>query len=207
MRLLGEGTVQPIIDATIARRPRLRPAAAALALLLLSLAAGTVHGETLLTGFGGVAFGGATDRTRGSYGGALGFLGAGVLGFEVEFCTTPEFFGNARQDVFSDNNVLTLMGSVLLAAPSGPVRIYGAAGAGLLKTRLEDPDRLFSIDSNDFGINVGGGLLAYLGDHVGLRADARYFRDLQDAVPDGEFDIDLGEVDYWRVVGGITLKF
>ena len=186
----------------------LRPAAGVLTLLLLlSLAAGTVHGETLLTGFGGVAFGGATDRTRGSYGASLGFLGAGVVGFEVEFCTTPEFFGNARADVFSDNNVLTLMGSVLFAVPSGPVRIYAAAGAGLLKTRLEDPARLLRIDSNDFGINVGGGLLAYLGDHVGLRADVRYFRDLQDADPDGAFDIDLGEVDYWRVVGGITFKF
>jgi hypothetical protein len=186
--------------------PDRRRAAAALALLLW-LAAGTAGGETLLTGFGGVAFAGATDRTRGSYGGALGFLGAGVLGFEVEFCATPEFFGNAREDVFSDNNVLTLMGSVLLAAPSGPVRIYAAGGAGLLKTRLADPDRLLSVDSNDFGINVGGGLLAYLGDHVGLRADIRYFRDLQDADPDGEFDIDLGEVDYWRAVGGITFKF
>ena len=42
---------------------------------------------------------------------------------------------------------------------------------------------------------------------TGLRADIRYFRDLQDADPDGEFDIDLGEVNYWRAVGGITFKF
>ena len=66
---------------------------------------------------------------------------------------------------------------------------------------------MFSIDSNDFGINVGGGLMLFFSDHVGLRADARYFRDLQDADPDGEFDLDLGTLDYWRVVGGITLKF
>ena len=98
--------------------------------LALALGGGTLHAETLLTGFGGVAFGGATDRTRGSYGGALGFLGHGILGCELEFATTPEFFGNAREDVFTDNNVLTLMGSILLAAPAGPIRIYGAAGRG-----------------------------------------------------------------------------
>jgi opacity protein-like surface antigen len=179
----------------------------ALAVLLL-LGVGSAQAETLLTGFGGVAFSGATDRSRGTYGAALGFLGGGVFGFEFEFATTPEFFGNAEDEgLFTDNNVATLMGSILLAAPAGPVRIYGAAGAGLLKTRLADPGRLFSIDSNDFGINVGGGLIAYLGDHVGLRADIRYFRDLQDVDPDGEFDLDFGNVDYWRAVAGITFKF
>ena len=142
-------------------------------------------GRDALTGFGGVAFGGVTDRSRGTYGGSLGFLGGGVFGFEIEAATTPEFFGNASSNVFTNNNVLTLMGNLLLAAPAGPVRIYGTAGAGLMKTRLEDPDRLFSIDSNDFGINVGGGLIVYVSNHVGLRGDVRYFRDLQDADPDG----------------------
>jgi opacity protein-like surface antigen len=169
--------------------------------------AGSARAEVMLTGFGGAAFGGATDQSRGTYGGAIGFLGAGVFGFEIEAATTPEFFGNGDRNVFTKNNVVTLMGSFLLAAPAGPVRIYGAAGAGILKTRLEDADRLFTIDSNDFGINVGGGVIAYLGGHVGLRADVRYFRDLQDTDPDGRFDIDLGKLDYWRAVGGITLKF
>ena len=175
--------------------------------LFMVVGAGSASAEVLLTGFGGAAFGGSTNQTRGTYGGAIGFLGAGVFGFEIEGATTPEFFGNADSNVFTKNNVVTLMGNFLLAAPAGPVRIYGAAGGGILKTRLEDPDRLFSIDSNDFGINVGGGIIAYLGGHVGLRADVRYFRDLQDIDPDGQFDIDLGKLDYWRAVGGITIKF
>jgi opacity protein-like surface antigen len=180
--------------------------AATLALLPLLLAA-PVCGETLLTGFAGVAFSGDAGKTPGSYGGALGFLGTGAFGFELEFGTTPQFFGPASGHVFTDNNVLTLMGSWLLATPPGPLRLYGALGAGLLKTRLDDPDRLLSIDSNDFGIGVGGGLIVSLGDHFALRGDARYFRSLQDPDPDGKFDIDLGNLDYWRVVGGITLKF
>jgi opacity protein-like surface antigen len=175
--------------------------------VLLLLGASSARAEILVTGFGGVAFGGATTESRGTYGGALGFLGAGVVGFEIEGATTPDFFGTAGGGAFTENNVLTLMGNLLLAAPAGPVRIYGTAGAGILKTRLEDPDRLLSIDSNDFGINVGGGLIVYLGDHVGLRGDVRYFRDLQDADPDGAFDVDFGNVDYWRGVAGITFKF
>jgi opacity protein-like surface antigen len=178
----------------------------ALALVLLAGDA-SVHAETLLTGFGGVALGGATERNRATYGASLGFLSHGILGFEAEFATTPEFFGSAQANVFTDNNVVTLMGSLLVAAPAGPVRLYGAAGAGLFKTRLADRDRLFSIDSNDFGINVGGGVLISPSAHIGLRADVRYFRDLKDSNPDGLFDLSLGHVDYWRVVGGVTLKF
>ena len=175
--------------------------------VLLLLGAGSARADTLVTGFGGVAFGGAADESHGTYGGAIGFLGSGVFGFEIEGATTPNFFGSAGQGVFTENNVLTLMGNIMLAAPAGPVRIYGTAGAGLLKTRLEDPDRLFSIDSNDFGINLGGGLIVSLGNHLGLRGDVRYFRDLQDADSDGDFDIDFGNLDYWRGVAGITLIF
>jgi opacity protein-like surface antigen len=192
----------PFRPAPATRWRRLRRAALA---VLLALAAGPGFADTLLTGFAGGAFGGATDRTRGTYGGALGFLGDGPVGFELEFAATPDFFGEG-EGVFSKNNVLTGMGSLLLASP-GRLRIYAAAGAGLLKTRLEDPDQLLSVDSNDFGINVGGGLLVDLSDHVALRGDVRYFRDLQDDEPDGDFDLDLGNVDYWRVVGGLTLKF
>jgi len=174
--------------------------------LLLSLAPGRLAAETQLTGFAGVAFAGHTEDSRGSYGGALGFMGD-VVGFETEFATTPDFFGRGGEGVFTENNVLTLMGSLLLATPPGVVRVYGAFGGGLFKTRLEDPNQLANIDSNDFGLNAGGGLLVALGDHVSLRGDVRYFRDLQDTDPDGEFDVDLGEIDYWRAVGGITLRF
>src|SRR5262245_741081 len=184
--------------------PMMRRHLAALAALGL-LWARPAAADTLLSGFAGAAFGGSTQRSRGTYGGSLAFLG-NVAGFEVEFATTPDFFGESREDVFTDNNVLTLMGSLLVAFPPGPVRVYGVVGGGLLKTPLADPGNLFDVDSNDFGINAGGGVLIFLGDHFGLRGDIRYFRDLQND-DDGDFDIDFGNVDYWRAVGGITLKF
>ena len=111
-----------------------------------------------------------------------------MLGFEAEFATTPEFFGDSQTaDLFTKNDVVTLMGSILLAVPAGPVRLYGAAGAGLMKTRIEASDVFFDVDSSDFGINVGGGLIGYLGSHVGLRADIRYFRDLSDLDSNEDF--------------------
>src|SRR5262245_30799434 len=177
----------------------------AASVMLLVLAAGSARADVLLTGFGGAAFGGVTDRSRGTYGGALAFLG-GLFGFEFEFATVPDAFGPGGEGVFTQNDIVTLMGSFMLASP-GPVRLYGAGGAGIMKTRLADPNRFFDVDSNDFGINVGGGIIGYVGEHFGLRGDVRFFRDLQDPTPDNGFDIDLGNVDYWRVVGGLTIKF
>jgi hypothetical protein len=178
---------------------------------VMLLGATTARAEVILTPFAGAAFGGVTERSRATYGVALGFLGNGVIGFEAEFATTPEFFGDsAHSGVFTKNDVVTLMGSVLLAVPAGPVRLYGAAGAGLMKSRLEAPDLLSDVNSTDFGINVGGGLIGYVGSHVGLRADIRYFRDLSDLNPSGDivdFNLALGKVDYWRAVGGLTFKF
>jgi hypothetical protein len=177
----------------------------ALLVVLLVLAGGPLFADTLLTGFAGVAFGGSTNTSHGSYGGAIGFLGHGPVGFEIEFGVTPDFFGESTGFIFTKNNVVTGMGSLLLATP-GAVRIYVAGGGGLMKTRLEDPDNLLSIDSSDFGINAGGGLLVSLGDHLALRGDVRYFRDLENNQPSG-LDLDLGHVDYWRAAGGLTLKF
>ena len=178
---------------------------------VMVLGATTARAEVMITPFAGAAFGGATDRTRPTYGLALGFLGKGVIGFEAEFATTPEFFGDSTTaGFFTKNDVVTLMGSVLLAVPAGPVRLYGAAGAGLMKTRIEASETLFDVNSSDFGINVGGGLIGYIGSHVGLRADIRYFRDLSDLSPSGDLadvDLALGKVDYWRAVGGLTFKF
>ena len=101
------------------------------------LGATAARAEVMLTPFAGAAFSGSTNRTRATYGLALGFLGKGIIGFEAEFSTTPSFFGDsATSDLFTKNDVVTLMGSVLLAIPAGPVRVYGAAGAGLISVKI-----------------------------------------------------------------------
>jgi opacity protein-like surface antigen len=172
------------------------------------LGATAARAEVMVTPFAGVAFGGVTSTSHSTYGVGLGFLGHGIVGFEAEIATSRHFFGTSGQgEVFTPNDVVTLMGNVLVAVPAGPVRVYGAAGAGLLKTRLRAPAQLFNVDSNDFGIDVGGGVIASVGSHVALRGDLRYFRAVSDPSPDGAFDLAFGKIEYWRAVGGLTLKF
>ena len=170
----------------------------------LLAAAPALHAETYLTPFVGAAFSGDTDDSRLTYGGALAWAGeSGVLGFEIEFAHTPDFFGTTG---VGNNNVTTLMANLMLLSP-GQVRIYGSGGVGLLRTRVEDVSGFFEIDSNNFGLNVGGGVLLFPGESIGLRGDVRYFRNLTDPEPDDEFDIELGGLNYWRASGGVVLRF
>jgi Outer membrane protein beta-barrel domain len=181
-----------------------RRAALPILLTLCSLAV-PVHAETAITPFAGVAFGGRTEESTLSYGGAISFYGDGAgLGFEVDVGYTPDFFADIG---LRDNNVTTLTGNLLFVGGGGSVRFYLAGGVGLLKTRVSDVDGFFDVDSNDFGFDVGGGLEFGLGDRLGLRADLRYFRALTDPEPDDEFDIDLADLDFYRATGGLSIRF
>jgi opacity protein-like surface antigen len=172
--------------------------------------------ETYLTGFGGIVFGGDLasgdaddldlDNRHGAYGAALGFIGT-PLGLEVEFTYAPDFFGSNRTLV-PENNLATLMGNIVLSGHVGESsRIYASAGAGLMKSSVDDADDFFDVDRNDFGANVGVGVLAAVGERLALRGDVRYFRNLGDEEPDDDLDIDFGSFDYWRATAGLALRF
>jgi hypothetical protein len=165
--------------------------------------ASPLQAQVYLTPNVGAVFAGDTDDSKVSYGGSLTFAGeSSVIGFAVDFAYTPEFFGSSD---LTDNNVTSLMGNLVLMSP-GRTRVYGSGGIGLLKTRVQDVDGFFDIDSNELGMNVGGGFI-FLPDRIGFQADVRYFRNLTDPEPDDEFDIDLGGFNFWRASGGVVFRF
>ena len=178
-----------------------------LATLVAGCLAGAARAEVILTGFGGVTFGGATEQSQGTYGGGIGFLGGGVFGFEAEFAITPDFFGDQTTSAsFADNSVQVLNGNLLLAFPVSKLRVYGTAGAGVLRPHLKDRSGFFELDSDKAGYNVGGGLILSLSDHLALRGDIRYFRTFGDVELVGQA-INFGKLDFWRGTGGLMFKF
>ena len=174
----------------------------ALAGLLLSIPTARAEAQTYLTPFAGGAFGGSTDDTKLTFGGNVSFVGGGVLGFGLDFGYTKDFFG----DTFDDNNVTTLMGNIILITP-GHTRVYASGGVGLLKTRVTSAGRFLDVSDNDWGMNVGAGFYLINSGSIGLNGDIRYIRRLTDPEPDGEFDLDLGTLKYWRATAGLTFKF
>ena len=190
---------------------------AVIAALALACSPATASADWLFTPNIGAGFGGnASGGQHLTYGASIGFMGAGVFGFEADLAYTPEFFEGDDDDPdllnTGDSNITTVMGNVLIGVPIGGqtgagVRPYFAGGAGLMQTRVEDADALFEIDNNDFGINLGGGVMGFMTDNVGFRGDLRYFRAFGEDTRNDQIDIDLSDFDYWRGTVGVTFRW
>ena len=119
---------------------------------------------------------GCEDK-RLNFGVGLGAMNA-VLGFEEEFAYARDFFGTAPG---LKSSVFTLMSNVMVAPKVGPVRPYLLAGLGLIKTRVDfTTTTLLSTDNNNFGWDIGGGVMITVVPHVAVRGDIRYFHSFQD---------------------------
>jgi len=170
------------------------------------LACGPAGAEVILTPFAGKAWGGTLDSSRTTYGGSIGFLGGGVFGFEGEFAYVKDFFGALEiPDAVTSNKVQSLSGNMMVAIPAASVRLYGSGGLSLLRPALSSRTGFVVVDEDKIGFNVGGGLLLFFSQHVGLRGDLRYFRTFSDVQSGNQ--VTLGTLDYWRGIGGLTFKF
>jgi outer membrane protein with beta-barrel domain len=188
---------------------------AMMAALALMLAPGTARADWLFTPNIGAGFGGnASGREHLTYGASIGWMGAGIFGWEADLAYTPEFFEGDDDDIdlIENSNVTSFMVNALVGIPiggqtGGGFRPYVSGGAGLLQTQVQDTEQLFEVSNNEFGINVGFGAMGFATDHVGFRGDLRYFRALSDPVEDNEFDIDFGDFDFWRATAGVTFRW
>ena len=192
-----------------------------LAAMVLAGAPATASAEWLFTPFVGMNWGGSATfgdvgtfddefEKRGNFGASLA-TGDGVVGFEVDFGWSPNFFENTAGGgdfEFGANNVTTVMANLTLGAHSGAgVRPYASGGLGIIKIRAQHARDVFDVASTDWGFNLGAGVVGFFSDNVGLRADLRYFRSLKDDEPDDEFDVALSDFKFWRGTIGLTFKF
>jgi opacity protein-like surface antigen len=185
---------------------------AAFALLLVP---GTARADWLFTPNVGAGFGGdASGREHLTWGASIGWMGAGVFGWEADFAMTPEFFEaeDGDLDAFDSSNVTSFMANALIGIPiggqQGPgFRPYVVGGLGVIQQTIEDADALFEVDNSEFGFNLGAGAMGFATDHVGFRGDVRYFRSLADPEEDNEFDFGVGNFDFWRATAGITFRW
>ena len=147
-------------------------------------------------------FEGCEDRHT-NFGVAVGALG-GFFGFELDFGYAPDFFGESTSQ---SSDVLTLMGNFMIGPKIGPVQPYGLIGLGLIKTDVEFTSAaLLDSSNNKFGYDLGGGLMIFFGEHVGIRGDIRYFHSLQKLELLG-ISIDETNIDFGRGSAGVVFKF
>ena len=136
-----------------------------------------------------------------NWGGSMGVLGS-VVGFEAELTYEGKFTGDRPDPVA----VTTLMGNFMLAPRFSVVQPYGLVGIGALRTKattaaVEDSE-------TKAGWTIGGGLLLFVHEHIGLKGDVRYYHSFSALDLLG---LDLGDdrnkIDFGRAGFGVLFRF
>jgi hypothetical protein len=190
---------------------KFRFAVAAILALFVLVPAVPARADVVLTPYVGSLFGGDLSGNRAAYGASAAFMGGGVFGGEIGFNYAPRFVaaGVGNEDIAQ----MSLMGNLIVGIPvgstdqAGHVRPYITGGAGLFRITSEESQFFDRVSSNDFGVNFGGGIMAFFNEHVGIRGDVRYFRTLTDSDSDNGVDFDLADLNFWKWDVGAALRF
>jgi opacity protein-like surface antigen len=175
--------------------------------------AATARADVLLTPYAG--FSRIYEENKGTFGVTFGF--GGLIGLEFDAARIQLGLEDDFSPLDVDAHATTLMGNMVVRFPTGPIQPYGSAGVGLVRVSgdVDVPviGELISVDAQDLGWNIGGGLYVLPSPNVGIRADFRRFRtgdvtfdDLIDAIG-GLDDLPLPDFNFWRTTFGVTLKF
>ncbi len=175
-----------------------------LGLFLVALTAPSVaHADGIFTPFVGMSAGSDQTEKVSTYGASLAGMAGGIFGFELDYGRTAE--AETSSVFVKDSRVTTLNGNVIIGVPIGPVRPYGVGGLGWLRNEITGGPADERFKNDGLGVDIGGGIMGFFGDHVGARVDLRYFR----AVSAGEsiLDFDFKAFSFWRFTGGLALRF
>jgi opacity protein-like surface antigen len=193
---------------TLSIRPRWIHIVAVLMCLGIAQAA---HAQGFVSPFVGYNFGGDAgcpqitncEDKRVNWGVGFGALGS-VVGFEAEFGHTNDFFGATSNQ---STDVLTFMGNFMLAPKFGPIQPYALTGIGLIRTSAEST--IDDESESQIGWDVGGGLMAFFTQHIGVRGDIRYFHSFQllDLSKVPGLPISEKKLDFGRFAGAVVFKF
>jgi outer membrane protein with beta-barrel domain len=163
---------------------------------------GTAWSQSYFTPFIGYNFGGDSvncvslrkcDDKRKNFGVSIGKTN-GIFGVEQDIAYVPHF-GNTPDGARS--SMLTLMSSLLLVAPLGPLQPYGLFGLGLMRPHT------IAGTKNALGYDIGAGMIVFPTKRLGLRADLRRMRSLRDV----KLFVFSGEkLEFWRASLGLTLR-
>ena len=178
-----------------------------LAVVCAIAAPGVARAQGFITPFIGYNFGGDSanclsfancDQKRANFGVSIGSMG-GTVGFEEDISWAKNFFGDAPG---TDNSVLSLMSSILVGVPGGPVRPYVLGGVGLIHPHVSSSlSNAFDFSKNAFGYDLGGGVHVMFG-HIGVRGDVRRFKTMSDVT---FFGFTGQKLSFWRASLGLTL--
>lgn len=188
-------------------------AAALLGLLMPAPA----RADFFFTPFAGIKFSGdsrlvdleqGASNAKFTVGATAGVLGRGLLGVEADVAYVPRFFERSTGSLVARSHVFTMMGNVIVAVPrsvSGySLRPFVSGGAGWMHVNIDDVAGILPVDSNLFGVNLGGGAVGPLTPMLDVRFDVRWFKSVTfaDETPRGPGPA----LSFWRAAVGLTIR-
>ncbi len=151
----------------------------------------------------------ATDGSKINWGVAAGWMGKGVIGVEEDFQWSPDFFGHGG--AVDKSRVITAMTNLIVGAPiggqhGGGIRPYASLGVGWINQNIHNTTDVNNFTENDFGWDLGAGVMGYFSDNIGLRFDYRYFRNFQETSTN-TIGLEIGHFAFNRASVGVVFRF
>ena len=137
---------------------------------------GTAVAQAMFTASIGNVFGGDAPSKKSVWAIAIGGGGSHNIGSELEFSEIRNFF--ETPDGIAHGKIYTLIPSIFVAFPAGPVRPYGIFGFGFIRQRVQTSQGgiLSNLSDDDIGYSVGGGVTFRFARNAGIRGDLRRFK-------------------------------
>jgi hypothetical protein len=183
----------------------------------------TAGADVFAVPFLGLKFGGSTSivdlelaagKKKLALGASMLKMSSGIVGYEVEFANTSEYFANAELKdlglgvVKHGSYVTDLTASVVMSLPpgvtGGGLRPYVVLGGGFIHAEAEDSFEAFQVRRTVPAINIGAGATGMLTNNVGLRFDIRQLRSLSN---DPSVGLVGRRINYSRFTTGLMLHF
>jgi hypothetical protein len=196
--------------------------ALALSCLLLLVAASPASAEWHFTPMiGATMFGNtslvdveeATSKTHRQFGGAVSWLGGGLLGVEGLVSWTPGLFESnessfpIQQELGRSSRSVATMGNVVVTLPRKwteyGLRPFFSGGLGWMHVSREDLG-IFPVKLDLAAFNVGGGAVGFFSQRTGVRFDIRYHSTLRRT---DEGPVALGPVHLRYVTASVGIVF
>jgi Outer membrane protein beta-barrel domain len=189
-----------------------------LALVLVLASNRAAHADWFVTPYLGLKFAGATNfvdlefgasNTKATLGVTAGVLSDGLFGVEADVGYTPRFFERSSGSLVASSQVFTVMGNLIVTVPRSltgySLRPFVSGGAGLMHVSIDDVAGVIPINSNLFGVNVGGGAVGGLTYRASIRFDLRYFKGVTTTEEEA---VGLGRttLSFWRAAVGLTIR-
>ena len=166
-------------------------------------------GGTLVSNTSTAASSPTSAGSKINWGVAAGWMGKGVVGVEEDFQWSPDFFGHGGS--VDSSRVVTAMTNLIVGAPiggqkGGGIRPYASLGVGWIGQKITNVSNVNNFTENDFGWDLGAGVMGYFSDNVGLRFDYRYFRNFQETTTN-TIGLQVGHFAFNRASVGVVFRF